>query len=86
MAKKEGSKFNNCSPSDVLKMFDKLGGFSVKESPKHVKVTHRESGKATMVPRAKRVDRYLLSQGIIKKYLVQGLGFSQKEVEEVLDC
>lgn len=85
MAKREGSKFNNCSPDDVFRLFRKLGGFYVKEGGKHTKVTHIESGKATLIPRAKKVNRHLLND-VIDKYLIEELGYKREDITKNLTC
>lgn len=86
MAKGKGVKLNNCTPNNVLALFDRLGGFVIKEGAKHTKITHLESGKATTIPRKKRIDRYLLKQNIIKQFLVKSLGFSLEDIYNNLDC
>ncbi len=85
--KGRGNKsFKNCSPRNVFVMFNKLGGFKIKECAKHTKVTHLESGKATTIPRAKKIDRYLLEQNVIQGFLIDDLGFSWEDIFNTLDC
>jgi predicted RNA binding protein YcfA (HicA-like mRNA interferase family) len=76
-------KLNNCSPGDFLKLFKKLGGFSISEGGKHTKVTHIASGKATIIPRHSRVDPHI-SRSIMNKYLVRDLKYDADEIYRIL--
>ena len=78
-------KINNCTPANVLSMFDRLGGFSTKEGRRHIKVRHDSTGHATLVPRKPRVNQHLL-RDIIEDYLVAKLGFDEEEVYKNLKC
>ena len=78
-------KINNCTPANVLSMFDRLGGFSTKECRRHTKVTHDKTSSATLVPRHSKINRHLL-RDIIEEYLVAKLGFDEEEVYKNLKC
>jgi len=85
MAKNKRPKINNCTPGNVLSMFARLGGFETKECRRHTKVTHIKTRKATTIPRHQRVNKHLL-RDVIKKYLVQTLGFDEEEIYNNLNC
>lgn len=84
MAKKP-KKINDCTPENVVSMFNRLGGFSVVEGRKHIKVKHDTTGMATMIPRKKRVNPHLL-RDIIEDFLVRDLGFDEEAVYKKLKC
>ena len=75
----------DCAPGAVLSMFDRLGGFVTKEGAKHTKVTHVATGKATTIPRHKRVNGHLL-RDVIEDYLIRDLGFDEDTVYAALKC
>ena len=72
-------KLTNCTPYDLIAMFRRLGGFSIKEGGKHTKITHISSGKATIIARHSRVDPNI-ARSIINNFLVKGLKYSKDDV------
>lgn len=87
MSTKKGKpSFTNCSPGDVFRAARKLGGFEIKErGGAHNKITHIRTGKPFPVPRKKIVNKNIM-KGFVEEYLIEALGFSEKEIYKHLWC
>lgn len=72
-------KLTNCTPDDLIAMFRRLGGFSIKEGGKHTRITHILSGKATIIARHSRVDPHI-ARSIINHYLIADLGYDREKI------
>ena len=73
----------DCSVSEVLRALKKLGGFSVSEGAKHIRVEFQ--GKLSTVPRTTPVNRHLMKD-FVEDYLVGSCGFSETEIYKHLWC
>ncbi|NQU84045.1 MAG: hypothetical protein HQ536_05035 [Parcubacteria group bacterium] len=78
-------KLANCSPRDVFKALRKLGDFKIKEGAKHSKIIYISSGKASVLPRHKIINKHLLKD-FVEDYLVKELDYSEKEIYKYLRC
>jgi hypothetical protein len=78
-------KLASCTPQDVFKAINKLGGFEIKEGAKHTKVIHIASKKSSTIPRHGIVNKNLL-KGFVNDFLVKELGYSEKEIYKYLWC
>ena len=88
MKKPAGSKpkLAACTPDDVFKAINKLGGFEILiKSAKHTKVRHIESGVAFMIPRHTPVNKHLL-RAFVKDVLIAQLGYTEEEIYKHLWC
>jgi hypothetical protein len=86
MAKLRGEpKLTNCTPVDVFRALNKLGGFKIIEGSLHTKVVHLATGKSSTIPRHGKVNRYLL-RDFIDNYLCRDLEISKKEIYKYLWC
>ncbi len=80
-------KLANCSPEEVLTLFKKLGGFEIlRDGAKHYGIKHIRTGKKTTLPRKTPVNRHLLKNGIIEKFLTEDLGYAEEEIYKYLWC
>lgn len=86
MAKSSEPPLTNCKPKDVFRLFEKLGDFTIKEGAKHTKVTHTATGHMTTVPRHTKINRLLLKNGIIKKYLIATLEYKSEDIFKHISC
>lgn len=78
-------KLTNCSAEYVMRVLMKLGGFFLKsKSPKHYKITHRETGKGWMLPLKSPIKKGLMWD-MVRNYL-QALGYSEEVIFKFLKC
>jgi hypothetical protein len=78
-------KLTNCTPDDLVALFRRLGGFSIKEGGKHTKITHIKTGKATIIARHSRVDPNI-AKSIIYGFIIRDLGYDTEKVYTNLKC
>jgi len=84
MVKKKGKpKLANCSPEDVIKALNKLGAFMIIEGANHIKITNIKTSKSSTIPRHSPINRHLV-QDFVEDYLVEGLGYLEKEIYKYL--
>ena len=77
-------KLADCSVNEVLRTLKKLGGFSISEGAKHIRVEYK-NGKPSTIPRGTPVNRNLMKD-FVEDYLIKDCGFSEKEVYKHLWC
>jgi len=88
MAKVKGGepKLANCKPNDVFSALKKIGEFETFEGAKHIKVTHKKTGKSSTIPRhASAINRHLM-KGFVDDYLVRDLGYTKEQIYKYLWC
>lgn len=79
-------KLASCTPDDVFRTIDKLGGFRTQfQSAKHTKFVHIGTGHAATIPRHSPINRHLLKD-FVEDFLVTKCGFTEDEVYEHLWC
>ena len=76
-------KLADCSVSEVLRALKRLGGFSVSEGAKHIRVAFED--KSSTIPRTTPINRHLMKD-FVEDYLVQGCGFSESDIYKHLWC
>ena len=85
MRKPPRPKLTNCSPTDIRRLLEKLGGFSFFEGRKHAKATHESTRSVWMTPRHAPLKRPYM-QAVVKRYLVGGCGIAEAEIFRLLRC
>ena len=75
----------NCTPNDVFKALQKLGGFSIEAGAKHDAVIHIATEKKSTIPRSKPINRHLLKD-FVDEYLIKELGYAEEEIYTHLWC
>ncbi len=85
MGKKNKPKLSNCSPRDVFKTLNKLGGFEIIDGAKHTIIQHTVSRKKSTIPRHNPINRNLLKD-FVEEYLIKEIGYSEEEVYKYLWC
>ena len=87
MGKPKGKpKLAACTPDEVVKALEKLGGFRIKsEGGPHIKVTHIASGKFSTIPRHSPINKHLL-RDFIEKFLVAEIGLHENDIYKYLWC
>ena len=78
-------KLTNCTPLDLVTLFRRLGGFSIKEGGKHTKITHIKTGKVTIIARHSRVDPNI-AKSIVFGFIIRDLKYDADKVYASLKC
>lgn len=79
-------KLAGCSPEEIIKALNKLGGFSIDASgAKHIVVRHPKLERPFTIPRRNPVNRHMIKD-LVTNILVKRIGFSEDQVYEHIDC